>query len=100
MIATTDPITAARAAALFVSDISASHRPTRAEAENAIRHAIRVHRGIRGCVADMAANYGDYPELASARMMWARSVADGLRHHAAVSHLDRQTPPACLAPAA
>jgi hypothetical protein len=100
MIATTDPITAARAAALFVSDISASHRPSRAEAEAAIRRAMRIHRGVRGCAADMAANYGDYPELASARMIWARSVAEGLRHRAVLSHLDRQAPPAWLAPAA
>ena len=100
MIATTDPITAARAAALFVSDISASHRPTRAEAEDAIRRAIRIHCGIRGCAADMAANYGDYPELAAARMEWASSVAEGMRHHALVSHLDGHAPRVRLAPAA
>jgi hypothetical protein len=92
MIATTDPITAARAAALFVSDISATDRPTRAEAEEAIGRAIHAHGGIRGCVADMAANYGDYPELAAARMVWARSVAEGLRHHTVVSHVGRRAP--------
>jgi hypothetical protein len=99
MIATTDPITAARAAALFVSDISATGRPTRAEAEEAIGRAIHAHNGIRGCVADMAATYGDYPELAAARMAWARGVAEGLRHHAVVSHVDRRAPRA-LAPLA
>jgi hypothetical protein len=100
MIATTDPITAARAAALFVSDISAKARPTRVEAEEAIRRAIRLHGGSRGCVADMAARYGDYPELAAARMKWARGVAESMRHPAVVSHIDRRAPRAWLAAAA
>src|SRR6266540_2200586 len=64
MIAKTDPITAARAAALFVSGISATVHPTRAEAEAAIRDSLRTHGGGRGCAADVAAAYGDYPELA------------------------------------
>jgi hypothetical protein len=100
MIVMTDPITAARAAALFVSDISAADRPTRAEAEEAIRRAIRIHGGIRGCTADMAATYGDYPDLAPARMAWARSLAADLRHHQVVAHLDRRPPLAQLATAA
>jgi hypothetical protein len=96
----TDPVTAARAAALFVSDISATVRPTRAQAEHAILCAIRAHGGSRGCVADMAAYYGDYPELAATRMVWACTVAEGLRHHAAVSHLHRPAPRAQLVLAA
>lgn len=78
MNTTTDPVTAARAAALFVSDISAADRPTRAQAEHAILRSIRA-RGSRGCIADMAAYYGDYPELAAVRMVWARTLAEGLR---------------------
>ena|SRR5689334_18873170 len=100
MSTTTDPVTAARAAALFVSDISAAARPTRAQAELAILHAIRTHGGSRGCVADVAAYYGDYPELASARMVWARTVAEGLRHHAVVFALRRPEPRAQLVLAA
>jgi hypothetical protein len=92
MNTTTDPVTAARAAALFVSDISAADRPTRAQAEHAILHSIRAHGGSRGCVADMAAYYGDYPDLAAVRMVWARSVAEGLRHQASVSHPKRPAP--------
>jgi hypothetical protein len=92
MNTTTDPITAARAAALFVSDISAADRPTRAQAELAILRSIRAHGGSRGCIAEMAAYYGDYPELAAKRMVWARTVAEGLRHQAPVSHPKRATP--------
>ena len=96
----TDPVTAARAAALFVSDISTADRPSRAQAELAILRAIRTHGGSRGCVADMAAYYGDYPELASARMAWARTVAESLRHHAVVFTLRRPAPRAELVLAA
>src|SRR4029453_667333 len=92
MNTTTDPITAARAAALFVSDISTADRPTRAQAEHAILRAIRARGGSRGCVADMAAYYGDYPELAARRMAWARTLAEGLRQHASVSRRRRPTP--------
>ena len=90
MFATTDPVTAVRAAALFLSDISTADHPTRGQAELAILHAIRTHGGSRGCVADMAAYYGDYPELAAARMVWARRLAEDLRHHATVSPVHRQ----------
>ena len=100
MYTTTDPITAARAAALFVSDISTANRPSRAQADQAILRAIRTRGGSRGCVADMAAYYGDYPELAAARMVWARTVAESLRHHAVVVTLRRPAPRAQLVLAA
>jgi hypothetical protein len=100
MNTTTDPITAARAAALFVSDISTADQPTRTQADQAILRAIRTHGGSRGCVADMAAYYGDYPELAAARMVWARTVAESLRHHAVVFTLRRPEPRAQLVLAA
>jgi len=38
----------------------------------------------------MAAYYGDYPELAAVRMVWARTVAEGLRHQPSVSHPSAQ----------
>lgn len=75
---TTDPLTAARAAALFVSDLSTSARLTDTDVEAAIRHSLRTHGGIRGCSADVAFAYGDHPELAAPRMRWARSVVEGL----------------------
>jgi hypothetical protein len=100
MFATTDPVTAVRAAALFVSDLSTADQPTRAQAELAILRAMRTRGGSRGCVADMASYYGDYPELATARMLWARGVAEGLRHHAPVSRVHRQQTRPQLVPAA
>jgi hypothetical protein len=78
---TADPLTAARAAALFVSNLSASARPSSADIEAAIRHSLRTHGGIRGCSADVAAAYGDYPELAAPRMRWARDVVENLYQH-------------------
>ena len=78
MIATTNPLTAARAAALFVSDLSATERPTGVQVEAAIKLALQIHGGARGCAADVAATYGDYPELAARRMRWARSLVEDL----------------------
>jgi hypothetical protein len=78
MIATTDLLTAARAAALFVSDVAATEQPTGVLVEAAIKHALRTHGGVRGCAADVAAAYGDYPELAARRMRWARSLVEEL----------------------
>ena len=92
MRTTTDPITAARAAALFVSDLSVTNEPTGAQVTAAIRSALRGHGGTRACVADVAAAYGDYPELAARRMRWARRVIEQVyqrpsltRHHLAMA---------------
>ena len=71
---TTDPATASRAAALFVSYLSAGDRPTPAAVEAAIKHALLTHGGTNGCAADVAAAFGDYPETAVARMVWARGL--------------------------
>lgn len=76
MNTTTDPITAARAAALFVSDLSMTDEPTDIDVTTAIRHSLRSHGGSRGCAADLAAAYGDHPELAAPRMRWARRVIE------------------------
>jgi hypothetical protein len=73
-MASTAMLTTARAAALFTSTLSISADPTRAEATAAIRHAIRQCGGARGCAAEMAATYGDYPEIAVPRMGWARGA--------------------------
>jgi hypothetical protein len=65
---------AARAAALFVSNVPAGSRPSGATVDAAIAGAIRTCGGTRGCVAEMAAAYGDCPETAAPRMRWARGV--------------------------
>ena len=69
-------LTAARAQALFTSDISASSRPDRVEVTVAIRQALRTYGGSRGCTAEVAAAYGDRPETAAPRMRWARGVVE------------------------
>jgi len=78
MITTHEHLTAARAAALFVSHLSTADQPTYAEVHAAITHAVRTHGGTRGCAADVAAAYGDHPETAAPRMRWARAVVETL----------------------
>jgi len=65
---TIDPLTAARAEALFTSHISAASSPSYADVDAAIRAAIRVHGGTRAVAADVAAAYGDHPDTAVPRM--------------------------------
>jgi hypothetical protein len=65
---------AARAAALFASDLPAGSRPGAIAVDAAIARAVRACGGTRGCVATMAAAYGDCPETAAPRMRWARGV--------------------------
>jgi len=71
-------LTVARAEALFTSQLATGSRPTYDVVETAIRIAVRTHGGVRGCAADVAAEYGDYPELAAPRMRWARDVVQQL----------------------
>lgn len=67
---------AARAAALFASDLPAASHPSARAVDAAIAGAVRRCGGTRGCVAHMAAAYGDYPETAAERMRWARGVVE------------------------
>ena len=78
MTASSTSLTVARAQALFVSDLSAQSTPTRAEIEAIVRRMIRVHGGTRGCVALMASEYGEHPELAAPRMTWALRTVRGV----------------------
>ena len=73
-------LTDARAEALFTSTLSTGSRPAPEVVEAAIRAAVRAHGGVRGCAADVAAEYGDHPELAVPRMRWARGVVEHLYH--------------------
>ncbi len=78
MTVKTDPLTAARAEALFTSQLSTGSRPAYAVVDEAIRVAVRARGGVRGCAADVATEYGDHPELAVPRMRWARGVVEHL----------------------
>jgi hypothetical protein len=78
MITTVDqfpaPVLAARAEALFASNLSARCEYTQIEVASAIRQAIGAHNGIRGCIGEVAAAYGEHPETAARRMRWARAL--------------------------
>jgi DNA topoisomerase VI subunit B len=69
---------AARAEALFTSDLSARREYTQTEVAAAISHAMDAHDGIPGCVAEVAAAYGEHPETAARRMRWARAVIESI----------------------
>jgi len=73
-----DQLLAARAQALFTTDLSAHCEHTQTEIAAAIRQAFRTHNGIRGCAAEVAAAYGERPETAARRMRWARAVIKGI----------------------
>jgi hypothetical protein len=78
MITIVDRLTAARAAALFASDLSAGVPVDPATIHAAIAHAIRGWGGSRGCAAEVAAAYGERPETAVPRMRWALSTVGGV----------------------
>lgn len=67
----TDLLTAARAEALFTSDLATGTEPTPVEIATAIRRSIRSHGGSRGCAGALAWAFGDRPETAVPRMRWA-----------------------------
>ena len=78
MVRSRDLIVTARAEALFVSDLSADAQCSPDEVEAAICRAVRRHGGVRGCVAELAACYGQHPETAAPRMRWARETVSTL----------------------
>jgi Arc/MetJ family transcription regulator len=78
MNVTADPLTAARAEALFTSHLPAGSTPSYADVDAAIRAAVRARGGTRAVAGDVAAAYGDHPETAVPRMRWARCVVDQL----------------------
>ena len=66
------PLALARTTALAVSAVSAREPLDRAATDAAIRCTVRSHGGVRGCMAVLAQQYGDHPEVAAPRMRWAR----------------------------
>ena len=59
----TDALTAARAEALFASDVPMHSTLTRDEFRAAVRDALLRHHGVRGCAAEVAGAYGDCRRL-------------------------------------
>jgi hypothetical protein len=70
----TNLLTAARAEALFNSDLPMGKPATTAQVASAIRDSVRRLGGARACAAEVAAAYGDCPEAAVLRMRWALRV--------------------------
>jgi hypothetical protein len=63
-----------QAAALFASRLEPSDEPTVAEVVAAIADGLRRCGGAAGCAAILAAEYGEHPEAAAARMRWALAL--------------------------
>jgi len=68
-------INAVRTDALFVSALQRSDEPSIGQVQEAVARAIREFGG-RGCAGRVAQEFGDHPEIAVARMRWARHVVD------------------------
>jgi hypothetical protein len=71
-------ISAVRADALFASPVQRSDEPSAAQIQQAIIAAVRAF-GAVGCAARVAHAYGDHPEIAAARMRWARAAISASR---------------------
>jgi hypothetical protein len=71
-----EQLAAHQAEALFASVLPTGVLPGRRELADAIRQAMRTYPGPRGCAAEVAAAFGDYPESAVRRMRWARDVIE------------------------
>lgn len=68
-------ISAVRTDALFASALQSSQRLTPGQVRRAVATAVRAF-GDLGCAERVAQEFGDHPELAVARMRWARRMAD------------------------
>src|SRR5215468_752011 len=64
---------AARADALFVSALQRSAQPSARQVRQAIATTLRRF-GDRGCTQQVAQEFGEHPDLAVARMRWARQA--------------------------
>jgi hypothetical protein len=63
-----------QAQALFSSFLQPSDRPSAGQVAQAVRDGLRRHGGAEGCAAVVAAEYGEHPVEAAARMRWALAV--------------------------
>ncbi len=66
-------ISAVRTDALFVSALQPSEEPGARQVHEAVAAAVRLF-GSRGCAGRVAQEFGEHPEIAAARMRWARRV--------------------------
>lgn len=64
-----------RSEAVFVSALQPSDEPSAGQVKQVIARAVREF-GARGCAERVAQEFGDHPEIAVARMRWARRLVD------------------------
>jgi hypothetical protein len=69
-------ISAAQADALFASALQRSDEPSARQVRQAVAAAIGAY-GDLGCAARVAQAYGERPETAVTRMLWARTAVAG-----------------------
>ncbi|HEY2131120.1 MAG TPA: hypothetical protein VGH77_28450 [Streptosporangiaceae bacterium] len=69
-------ISEVRADALFVSSLQRSDHPSTGQVRQAVAAVVRQFGG-RGCVGLVAQEFGEHPELATARMRWALRLTAG-----------------------
>jgi hypothetical protein len=70
-----DVLAVARAEALFVSCVQSSESPAAVEVRKAVAESF-ARLGSRGCAACVAGEFGDHPDAAVARMLWAIATVD------------------------
>jgi hypothetical protein len=77
MSATINPLSldVVRAEAAFVSALQPSDAPDPERVRRVVTITVREF-GVAGCAARVAQEFGDHPELAVARMRWARLVVE------------------------
>lgn len=69
------PSVADLAELVFCSPLQPSQHPSAQAVRDAVLHSLRLGSDpLAACAAHVASCYGDYPEVACARMRWARSV--------------------------
>ncbi len=61
---------AVRAEALFVSTLQCSEKPGADQVRDAVATTLR-RLGIKGCAERVAGEFGDHPDCAVTRMVWA-----------------------------
>jgi hypothetical protein len=73
------------AVALFASILQASEHATAEQVTAAVRDSLRRHGGQQGCASVCAAEYGEHPDTAPARMRWALALANHASAAAAIA---------------
>jgi hypothetical protein len=66
-----------RAEALFVSSLQVSQQPTAGEVRDAVGVVLTRSAGTDECAGLVAAEFGEYPDSAARRMIWALATIRG-----------------------